>query len=93
MSEGAKVDVENMDDISSSAMATTTTMTEAIHEVMNNILKEERDEMNENEEANEEEEVMRITMSIPALLSLPLESTNTATTPEGNKNSCFHSAL
>lgn len=96
MSEGVKV--ENMDnnDITSSDIntvvattSTTTMMTEAIHDVMNNDLKEER-KMNENEEANEEEvEVITITMSIPELSSLPLESVNTTSTPEGK---FFHSA-
>ena len=80
--------VENMDkdditssDITTVATAPTTTMTEAIHDEMNNDLKEEE---KMNEEANEEEvEVIRITMSIPELSSLPLQSTNTTSTPEG----------
>lgn len=92
--EGVKVDGKNMDDdddITSSAVAAAkTTTTEAIHDVMNNNLKyeEERvvENMNENDDEVKEVEVMRITMSIPALSSLPLESANTTTTPEGNKN-------
>lgn len=85
--------VENMDDddITSSDITTATrtttmtTMTEAIHDVMNNNLKKERS-MNENEEANDEVEleVIRITMSIPELSSLPLENVNTTSIPEGN---------
>lgn len=90
MSEGVKVENMDKDDITSSDITTgvaattttTTMMTEAIHDVMNNDLEEER---KMNEEANEEEvEVIRITMSIPELSSLPLESANTTSTPEGN---------
>lgn len=67
--------------------SSTTRMTEAkaIHDdVMNNNLNVE-EKLNENE-GMEEVEVMRITMSIPAMSTLPLESANTTTTtPEGNK--------
>lgn len=100
MSEGVKVDGENMDDnddITSSEKTTTTkttTMTGAIHDVMNSNV--EDGEMNVNEANDNEEEkegeLIRTAMSITSLSRLPLENANMATTPEGNKN-IFHILL
>jgi hypothetical protein len=87
MSEGVKVNVENMDaNITSSATTTTTAMTEAIHdETSNDGMKEQEEE--KVREIKVEEGAIRTTMSIPTLLlSLPpLENINTSVAPEGRE--------
>lgn len=88
ISEGVKVDVENME---GNITTTTTTLTEAIHDETNNNdgMKQEEEEKVEEIKADDEGEVeaIRTTMSIPTLLSLTLENINTSAAPEGMKHS------